>query len=215
MTAVLPAPALLPQPVPTSTGLPAGAPLLPRVARAAGRGLADLVVLVAVLAFCFLAAGPHLLGYRTVTMLTASMAPGIEPGDVVVALPIPVAEVEPGMVITYAIPIGDRRVVSHRVVSVDRAVDGTTTIQTQGDANDGLDPWQATLDGDTAWQVRAVVPHLGSAIALLRSPVLTQTLVWVVPAVLVGWALLGIWRPADEEPTDDAAEGDDGERVPA
>ena len=36
--------------------------------------------------------------------------------------------------------------------------------------------------------VRAVVPHLGSAIALLRSPVLTQTLVWVVPAVLVGWA---------------------------
>lgn len=40
------------------------------------------VVGLAVAVFLLLAVGPHALGYRTMTMLTGSMAPMIEPGDV-------------------------------------------------------------------------------------------------------------------------------------
>jgi len=76
-------------------------------ARAVLRRLADLVLVLAVLAFAALAVGPHVLGYRTATMLTPSMAPGIEPGDVVGDTALPVAEIEPGMVLTFHIPVGD------------------------------------------------------------------------------------------------------------
>src|SRR5215212_10709915 len=70
------------------------------------RGLLGL----AVLAFLGLAVGPHVFGYRTMTMLTGSMAPGIEPGDVTVVTPVAVSDVTEGMVITYHIPVGDHSV---------------------------------------------------------------------------------------------------------
>ena len=162
--------------------------------RWAVRGL----VVVAVVSFAGLAVGPHVLGYRTMTMLTGSMAPGIEPGDVTITTPLAVSEVTEGMVISYHIPVDDHRVVTHRVVSVERAADGRVTVQTKGDANEAVDPWRATLQGDTAYRVRAVVPEIGHVIHALRTPVVTQVLVYVAPALLAGWLLLTIWRPARE-----------------
>jgi signal peptidase len=160
---------------------------------------------IAVLTFALLAVGPHVLGYRTMTMLTGSMAPQINPGDVTIVTPIKVSEVTEGMVITYHRPIEDHSLVSHRVISVKKASDGTVTIQTKGDANKAADPWTATLNGDTAYQVRGVVPMLGHVIEALRAPVVTQALLYGAPALLVGWLLLTIWRPAREDET----EGDD------
>lgn len=154
-----------------------------------------LVMVLAVLAFAGLAIGPHAAGYRTMTMLTASMAPAINPGDVIVVTPLPVTDVEPGMVISYHIPIDDHRLVSHRVLTVTDNPEGTITVQTKGDANDGPDPWQAVLQGDTAWQLRAVIPHLGTAIEALRTPLISQALVYGAPALLAGWLLLSIWAP--------------------
>src|SRR3712207_1791346 len=74
---------------------------------------------LAVLTFLLLAVGPHLLGYRTMTMLTPSMSPGIDPGDVTIVTPIATSDVTEGMVITYHKPIDDRSLVTHRVVSVE------------------------------------------------------------------------------------------------
>jgi signal peptidase len=161
---------------------------------------------IAVLTFALLAVGPHVLGYRTMTMLTGSMAPQINPGDVTIVTPIKVSDVTEGMVITYHRPIEDHSLVSHRVISVKKASDGTVTIQTKGDANKAADPWTATLNGDTAYQVRGVVPMLGHVIEALRAPVVTQALLYGAPALLVGWLLLSIWRPArvDETEGDDA-----------
>src|SRR3954452_7936369 len=53
---------------------------------------------MAVLAFAFLAVGPHVVGYRTMTMLTGSMAPEINPGDVTVVTPLAVSDDTEGMV---------------------------------------------------------------------------------------------------------------------
>jgi signal peptidase I len=154
---------------------------------------------IAILAFAGLAVGPHVFGYRTMTMLTASMAPEIEPGDVTVVTPVAVSEVTEGMVISYHIPIDDRRVVTHRVVSVERGPAGTVTVQTKGDANEAIDPWKATLRGDTAYQVRAVIPEIGTAIQALRTPVVAPVLLYGAPTLLVGWLLLSIWRPTRDE----------------
>ena len=172
--------------------------------RIAGRWSLRALVATAVLAFLGLAVGPHVLDYRTMTMLTGSMAPAIEPGDVVVSTPIDVTDVEVGMVISYHIPIDDRRVVTHRVIDVQHAADGTVTVQTQGDANDSPDPWTAVLTGDTAYQMQAVVPEIGTAITALRDPVVNKALVYGAPALLAGWMLLAIWRPTRDEDTEDS-----------
>jgi signal peptidase I len=167
-----------------------------RAAGLAYRWTVRLVVTVAALAFAVLAVGPHVLDYRTMTMLTGSMSPVIDPGDVTIVTPLPITEVTAGMIIAYHIPIDDHHLVSHRVVSVEHGVDGTVTVQTKGDANDAVDPWKAVLQGDTAYQVRAVIPELGHVIQALRTPVISQALVYGAPTLLAGWLLLSIWRPA-------------------
>ena len=191
MTAVLP------------VRLPVAATALPRVARTAGRAAAPWlvrgVVGLAVLTFLLLAVGPHLLGYRTMTMLTGSMAPAIDPGDVTVVTPIAVSAVTEGMVITYHKPVEDRSLVTHRVVSVETGTDGSVQIRTKGDANPAVDPWTATLQGDTAYEVRAVIPELGHLIQALRTPGVNQVLLYGAPALLAGWLLLTIWRPAPDD----------------
>ncbi|MCW2696624.1 MAG: uncharacterized protein JWR62_1709 [Modestobacter sp.] len=166
-----------------------------RTAAQLSRWTAHLVMLLAIVVFAGLAIGPHVLGYRTMTMLTGSMAPEINPGDVIVVTPLPISEVRAGMVISYHIPVDDHRLVSHRVLSAQTSPDGAVTVQTKGDANDAPDPWQATLHGDTAWQVTAVIPHLGTLIQTLRTPIVSQALVYGAPTLLAGWLLLSIWRP--------------------
>lgn len=160
------------------------------------------MVVVAVVAFAGLAVGPYAFGYRTMTMLTASMSPSIDPGDVTVVTPLAVSDVEEGMVIAYHIPIDDRRLVTHRIVSVEHAPDGSVTVQTKGDANEAIDPWEATLQGDTAYQVRAVIPEIGSVIQALRTPVVTQALTYGATTLVAGWLILAIWRPTKQNEED-------------
>jgi signal peptidase len=154
---------------------------------------------LAIVAFLGLAVGPHVFGYRTLTMLTGSMSPEIDPGDVVVVTPVATAEVTKGMVITYHMPIGDHQLITHRVISVQHGPGGSVTVNTKGDANTAADPWTATLQGDTAYQVRGVVPAVGDLIRVLRTPGVTDVLLYGAPALLAGWLLLSIWRPTREE----------------
>ncbi len=180
----------------SDAGLRAG-----RTAHITGRTASWLVrgvMVLAVLIFAVLAVGPHLLGYRTMTMLTASMAPEIDPGDVTIVTPIKISEVTEGMVITYHKPIDDHSLVTHRVVSVETSPNGSVSVQTKGDANEAIDPWTATLQGDTAYELRAVIPELGHLIQVLRAPVVTEVLLYGVPTLLAGWLLLTIWRPTTE-----------------
>src|SRR4051812_34799559 len=171
--------------------------------RAAGltyRWTVRLLVPLAALAFGVLAVGPHVLNYRTMTMLTGSMTGTIDVGDVEIVTPLPVDEVTAGMIIAYHIPIDDHHLVTHRVVSVQHETNGSVTVQTKGDANDAIDPWTATLQGHTAYQVRAVIPQIGHVIEALRTPVVSQALVYGAPTLLAGWLLLSIWRPATAAP---------------
>ena len=196
--------------------LPPGVDTTPAAGRRNGRvrtvvtrvypWLARVAVGIAAGLFLLLAAGPHLLGYRTMTMLTGSMAPQINPGDVIISTPLEVQDVRTGMVISYHIPIDDHRVVTHRVVSVEHGPDGSVTVQTKGDANNTADPWKATLSGATAYQVRGVLPHLGYAIEALRTPAVRSVLVYGAPALLAAWLLLGIWRPTEATDGDPANE---------
>jgi signal peptidase len=164
--------------------------------RRTARLLSTLLLGLAVLCLLAVTLGPRLLDYRTATMLTASMSPGIRPGDVIVDTPLALSDVRPGQVLTYHIPVEDHRVVSHRVIEVQRPAPGVVNVRTQGDANPAPDPWTATLTGDTVWQVRAVVPKAGVVIRALRTPWVHTALTGAVPVLVLCWLLMGIWWPA-------------------
>lgn len=165
-----------------------------RIAATTGRVLNNLLTVVALVSFVGLALGPHVLGYRTTTMLTGSMSPHIRPGDVEVLTEEPISRLQVGDVISYHIPVDDHRVVSHRVVGVVHQADGTTSVQTKGDANPGPDPWIATFQGGHVYQVRAVIPWVGNVIRALRTPEIARVLQFGAPALAAGMVLLVIWR---------------------
>ncbi|MDI3193570.1 signal peptidase I [Pseudarthrobacter sp. AL07] len=178
-------------------GASTGAPKASRfkaAARKTGSALTTAMLVIALAAFLFLAVGPRVFGYHTSTMLTGSMAPLINPGDVVVTAPVPASDIKVGDVITYLIPVEDHRVETHRVTEVLTNADGTTAVRTKGDANNGVDPWTATLQGATVDRHVLTVPFAGQAIRALRQPVILNTLMYGAPAVLVVGLLASIWR---------------------
>jgi signal peptidase len=164
------------------------------------------VMIIAVTAFLFLAVGPRIFGYQTSTMLTGSMSPMINPGDVVVSVPTPASDLRVGDVITYGIPVEDRRIETHRVIEIIRSEDGTTALRTKGDANNGADPWTAVLEKETVDVHAATIPYLGTAIRSLREPFVLNALMYGAPALLVIMVLTSIWCKAPEpEPATDNA----------
>ena len=176
------------------TVTPAGVSRLRKSARVAARAVATAMTVIAVAVFLFLAVGPRILGYQTSTMLTGSMAPLINPGDVVVTVPTPVTSLKTGDIITYKIPVEDQRVETHRIVELDRDSRGVTTVRTKGDANNGADPWRATIQGGTVDVHAATVPYLGTVIRALRQPAVLMVLTYAAPGALVVLMLVKIWR---------------------
>ncbi|HKU35347.1 MAG TPA: S26 family signal peptidase, partial [Paenarthrobacter sp.] len=79
-----PAAATPPAAVVVSTDAAAAPGAFRRIAGRTFKIIGAGMLVLAALAFVFLAIGPRLLGYQTSTMLTGSMAPLINPGDVVV-----------------------------------------------------------------------------------------------------------------------------------
>ncbi|MFK0009044.1 signal peptidase I [Paenarthrobacter sp. NPDC090520] len=166
------------------------------------------MLVLAALVFVFLAIGPRILGYQTSTMLTGSMAPLINPGDVVVTVPTPVKDIKVGDIITYHIPVEDQRVETHRITEITTTADGGVAVQTKGDANNGIDPWIATLQGQTVDKQVATIPYVGNAIRALREPIVLNILMYGAPAVLVIGMLASIW-------TKDSAKASSGESAAA
>jgi signal peptidase I len=167
--------------------------------------LTTTLLILAVAAFLALAIGPRILGYQTSTMLTGSMAPLINPGDVVVTQPVPAGDIKVGDIITYHIPVEDQRVETHRVSEMMANPDGSIAVRTKGDANNGVDPWTATITGPTVDRHVVTVPYVGTAIRTLREPVVLNILMYGAPAVLVISMLASIWRKSPE-PEESAAE---------
>ena len=180
-----------------------------KIASAVGRAVLTLTLVTAVLLFLFLAVGPLFLGYQTSTMLTGSMSPGINPGDVVVSVRTPVSELKVGDVITYSIPVDDHRIETHRVAAINRDAAGVASVTTKGDANPGADPWTAVLSEDYVYTTAGVVPYLGDGIRALRQPLVQSALLYGAPALLVVLLLASIWGKPAKPALPDADEAPD------
>ena len=136
---------------------------------------------------------PHLGLYRPVTVLSGSMRPAFAPGDMIFVTPERLRDVRVGQVITYQIPVDDHHVESHRVIRILKGGDDPVVI-TKGDANRSADPWKAELHGDRIWVERASVPKLGRFVLALRSPLVHDLTVFLLPVLLAVYGLVRIWR---------------------
>jgi signal peptidase I len=121
--------------------------------------LGGLVLVVAVAA--------RIAGFQFQTVLSGSMAPAAQAGDVAVTQPVSVAELTVGDVIAFY-PPNDPKLRLHRISTLEK-VGGVVTVTTRGDANGVDDPWRASLRGSTAYRMVAVVPFVG-LIAQFRGP---------------------------------------------
>lgn len=171
-----------------------------------GRCLAAAALLASLALALLVAVGPRTGAYRTLSVLSASMQPTFGPGSVVVVRPVAVGGLAVGDVITYNVPVEDGRVITHRIVEIDRA-GGSTTIRTQGDANAAPDPWTTTLTGEVAWRAERSLPALGYVIGALREPLVSRLLTAGGPALLGVVLLLHLWRrPERVDPAEPAGE---------
>ncbi|MGH3265711.1 MAG: signal peptidase I, partial [Trebonia sp.] len=91
-----------------------------------------LTVVIGLAAWTFM---PRALGWQSRVVMTGSMRPRIDPGDVIVAAPVAPDDVHAGQVVLVRDPAQPDRALVHRVVQV--RPDGQ--LITQGDANRDAD----------------------------------------------------------------------------
>jgi len=149
------------------------------------RAVASVGQVVLVLAALAVIGLPMATDYQWRTVVTGSMRPAIEPGDVILAAPLTEAA-QVGDVVVFADPSGDRDIV-HRISGFDD--DGM--VITKGDANNGVDPWALApeeLTGSVVFQV----PKVGFLVEAMDSKT-GIVLFLVVPALAIIAAESRVW----------------------
>ncbi|MFN2589002.1 MAG: signal peptidase I [Actinomycetota bacterium] len=160
------------------------------------RSVATVAGTVVVVVLVVATIGPRLLPYRTFTVLSGSMAPAIPTGSMIFDREVDAAELAPGDIVTFHPPGGAEKLVSHRVVRVEKTPAGRLLV-TRGDANGVVDDWRIPAEG-RGLRYEFHVPYLGYVVGGLLTPVgrliaLTLAALW-----LGGLALWTIWRPRRE-----------------
>lgn len=187
-------------PVPAESAGSATAPRpLAADARTLGRSLgwlfagAAVAVLVAV-------AWMVPFGGRALSVMSGSMSPAIETGDVVASRGVSPLDIRRGDVITFRDPTDPDRLITHRVKEI--VISGNEArFVTKGDANNSAERWTVAADGEVGL-VLYRLPKLGYALAWLGHP-LAKLLLVAIPALLFGaYELRRIW--SSSEGTEDA-----------
>ncbi len=125
-------------------------------------------------------------------VLTGSMRPTIDPGDVVIVLPESPQAVAAGQILAFH-PPGESITVTHRVWSVEHR--GTRVIvRTKGDANNSVDPWRARIVGNAAWRVVAVIPKIGYPALWIRTSLVRYLAAGVAGIIAIWLGFEYIWR---------------------
>lgn len=140
---------------------------------------------------------PVAIGWRPYTVLTGSMRPGVQPGDVVMARPLAVTAAHVGDVITFSDPTREGVLVTHRVRSIGRGPT-TTNFETRGDANNTSERW-AVATSERLGKVVFVLPKVGRVATFIRNPAGLLILV-VLPVLGLGITTVRrIWAEDDDE----------------
>ena len=140
---------------------------------------------------------------RPLTVLSGSMEPALDTGDVAVVQRISPLDARPGDIVTFRDPAHPDRLMTHRVRKVGTHADRVSLV-TRGDANNVSERWQVRRDGEIS---RALyrIPKLGHALMLLRSQGVFALLFALALAALLVLELVAIWRNDGDGDSGEAA----------
>lgn len=156
------------------------------------RRAAVALLAVAIVAGPAVALAGHRAGWQPLVERSASMAPRIAPGDLLLVQRLRADAMRPGDVVTFADPHVRGRTLTHRVIAI-RAAAGRLAVTTRGDANRGAEHWTIAPGGTVGRLRRTVAMPEAAALLLDRSHV--RGIIMMVLALLAcGLTLAWIWR---------------------
>lgn len=152
-----------------------------------GALLGVVVICLAVIAATI--AVPRIIGAVPLTVLSGSMVPTFNPGDLIITMPVddPKEEIKRGDIVTFQPESGVGTLITHRVSSVGFSMGGSTVFTTKGDANSALD--KPIIDEQVMGKYIYHVPYVGyvaNAIPNDTKPVVIQAL----GVAILGWAFI-------------------------
>jgi signal peptidase I len=160
--------------------------------RRIARGACALGV-AALLAIAALMLVPPLLGYERYVITGRSMGSAVPRGSIAYEEVVPAGRIRVGDTITYRPPAAAAgRLVTHRVVWMERDRRGHRLLRTRGDANPARDPWTFWLGGRTQARVVFHVPLAGYALAALSVRWVRMLVIGVPALVIAFWAFAGL-----------------------
>ena len=118
---------------------------------------------------------------RFLIVLSGSMSPAMESGDIAVVTQIDPSELNVGDIVAYKGTDNPDKIISHRVIEVIN--NGELSFRTKGDANDSSD-FSLVGSSDVVGKVTLVVPKVGYIFNFAKTPSGFAILV-VAPAVLL------------------------------
>ena len=143
-----------------------------------------------------------ILGLRIFNVATESMVPEYLVGDAIITAATDPAKIKIGDDVTY---LGTEdtfkdRIVTHRVINIERDENGKYIFQTQGIANEEEDPKinETQIFGKVAYKIKSI-SYLNGIIGNLYG----MYFVIVVPFALMIFFELVVFRKSDEEDDDD------------
>lgn len=124
---------------------------------------------------------PGLGGLQLMVVLSGSMKPVFNEGDVIIVRPAPVSNIKKGDIITFKDPEDPNRAVTHRVTDIRR--DKGLVFKTKGDANNTADRL-AVPAGNIIGRMEIRIPYLGKVMEFAKTK---KGLVWLIiaPGILV------------------------------
>ena len=168
----------------------------PRIWRSALVSALSTAAMLAALALAVsLVVMPKLMGGMSLTVLSGSMRPSIQPGDVVVTRGIEadqVVNLKVGDVITFLPFPDDPTMVTHRIVGVAVSGSGGVSYVTQGDNNNHVDDWGPVGAEQIRGQVVYKVPLVGWVREWVGSN--AQWAIFAVAALLIGYGVISFGR---------------------
>ena len=169
-----------------------------------GRGaqLVDRIVMALVVVSSVAAIGALvlvLLGFRPLVVRSGSMVPTYEVGDVVLVGQVRADELREGDVasLEHFPDVGEG--LTHRVREV-RTADGTTEVETRGDANSSSENWAVSSD-TMVGRVVASVPGIGGPATLVRTATAPLLIGVALVTVVVVLVLRGVRRRPAQRPS--------------
>ncbi|MDA8234126.1 MAG: signal peptidase I [Clostridia bacterium] len=123
---------------------------------------------------------PKLAGYQFMVVLSDSMSPSINAGDVIMVRHVAVSAIKKGDIITYKDPADLNRYVTHRVVGIHKGKG--LEFGTKGDANNAVDNLMVPAK-NLIGSLEVRIPKIGHLVKYTNS---TKPLIWlvIVPALL-------------------------------